>query len=104
MEIEEMQSVVDEWIQNNTQGYWEPSNMMLRIMEEVGELSREINHKYGEKPKKEEDDNEIGYEIADIIFALLCLSNSLDVDLGENFHKVLEKYEIRDKERFKEDQ
>lgn len=54
MKIQEIQEAVDSWIKENTPGYWKPSNMMLRLVEEVGELSREVNHEYGEKPKKED--------------------------------------------------
>ncbi|RLG17347.1 nucleotide pyrophosphohydrolase [Nanoarchaeota archaeon] len=102
MEIREMQRIVDEWIKSNTPGYWKPSNMMLRVMEEVGELAREINHRFGEKPKKAgREEGNIGEEIADIIFALLCMANSLNIDLEKAFEGIMEKYERRDKERFK---
>jgi len=101
MEIKEMQKKVDEWIKANTKGYWKPSSMALRLMEEVGELAREINHKYGEKTKKTtEKENEISYEIADILYILVCMANTMDIDLEDAFNGVLEKYDKRDKNRW----
>ena len=95
-----MQKIVDRWIIKNTRGYWKPNNMMLRLMEEVGELSREINHQFGEKPRKPTDKNkEIGHEIGDILFTLICLANSLNIKLDEAFRYVMEKYDKRDKNR-----
>jgi len=98
--IKEAQKIVDKWVKSNTPGYWKPNNMMLRLMEEVGELAREVNHRFGEKPTKPTDTNqEIGYELADILFTITCMANSLDIDLEEAFTHVMEKYEKRDKHR-----
>lgn len=100
MEIKEMQKIVDKWIRANTKGYWEPNNIMLRLMEEVGELSRAINHKFGEKKKKAgETDEEIGSELADVLYTITCLANSLDIDMENALKVVLKKYEKRDKDR-----
>ncbi len=100
MEIKEIQKIVDDWVKENTNGYWKPNNIMLRLMEEVGELAREVNHKYGEKPPKpEEKDKDIDDEVGDVLFTLICLVNSLDIDLEESFRKVIEKYESRDVDR-----
>jgi len=100
MEIKQIQEVVDNWIKKYTGGYWKPNNMMLRLIEEVGELAREVNHKYGEKPPKPEEKNkDIGDEAADVLFTLICLVNSLDIDLEESFKKVIKKYEERDVNR-----
>lgn len=100
MEIKEIQKIVDDWIKNNTPGYWKPNNIMLRLMEEVGELAREVNHRFGEKPKKSREENkDIGYEVADVVFTLICLVNSLDIDLEDAFEHVMEKYKKRDKNR-----
>jgi len=99
-----MQKKVDDWIKNNTstQTYWKPLSMMARLTEEVGELAREINHRYGEKTKKEkEKEKEISSEIADILYILVCMANSMDIDLENAFNNVLEKYEKRDKDRWK---
>jgi len=102
MKIKEMQKIVDDWVKNNTPGYWKPNNMMLRLIEEVGELAREINDRYGEKPKKSNKENKnIDDEIADIIFTVICLANSLGIDLEKSFKIMMEKYENRDKERYR---
>lgn len=95
-----MQKIVDVWVKNNTPGYWKPNNIMLRLMEEVGELAREVNHSFGEKRKKPTDENkEIDYETADILFTLICMANSLNIDLEEAFKHIMEKYDKRDKHR-----
>ena len=100
MEIKDTQKIVDNWIKETAKGYWKPNNIILRLMEEVGELAREVNHRYGEKvPKPDEDDKDIGYEAADVIFTLICLLNSLDIDLEEAFKHTMEKYTERDKNR-----
>ncbi len=71
-------------------------------MEEVGELTREINHKFGPKRKKKSEEvNDIGDEIADIFFTLICLANSLDIDLDKSFEKMMKKLNTRDKKRWK---
>ncbi len=75
--------------------------MLARISEEVGELAREINHRYGEKPKKEtEAESDLEVEIADVIFVLVALANSLEIDLDEAFRRMMEKYRSRDGERW----
>ena len=99
-----MQKKVDDWIKTNTstQTYWKPLSMMARLTEEVGELAREINHRYGEKTKKStEEEKEISSEIADILYILVCIANSMEIDLETAFNKVLEKYEKRDKNRWR---
>lgn len=69
-------------------------------MEEVGELSREVNIRFGEKPPKPGYEGEdIGCEIADVIYTLACLANSLNIDLEESFQEILKKYTKRDKLR-----
>ena len=96
-----MQNEVDEWVKQYKIEYWKPHEIMVRLMEETGELAREINHYFGPKPKKrEEKDREISDEIADIFFTLSCLSNSLDIDLDEAFKRVMDKYYGRDEDRW----
>ena len=99
-----MQKKVDDWIKTNTrtQTYWKPLSMMARLTEEVGELAREINHRYGEKIKKStEEEKEMVSEIGDVLYILICIANSTGVDLEDAFNKVLEKYEKRDKNRWR---
>lgn len=101
MEMEEMQKVVDDYIGQFKVGYFSPLAMMARMTEEVGELAREINHYYGEKQKKDsEDEKEISEELADVLFIVICMANSLDVDLTEAFQMTMDKFQTRDKYRF----
>ena len=99
--MKKIQKEVDNWVQQYKIGYFKPLETMTRLMEEVGELAREINHRYGPKKKKEtENVVEIGDEIADVIFTLTCLSNSLGIDIDKSFKKVMDKLYNRDKDRF----
>jgi len=91
MEIKEAQKKVDEII-NHYGGYWEPLSMLARLTEEVGELSRAMNIKYGGKKKKSEDDgNELNEEIADVIFTTLALANTAKIDASEELNKKITK-------------
>lgn len=75
--------------------------MLARLTEEVGELAREINHRFGTKPKKpEEPEGDLALELADILFIIICYANSLGINLEEAFNKVMEKYRRRDSERW----
>lgn len=97
MDIKEMQKEVDKWIGQFEEGYWHPSNMTLRLVEEVGELAREVNHLYGEKKKKPtEADTDLELELGDILFILLCFANSHGYDLNSSFKRVMKKYYDRD--------
>lgn len=99
--MEEMQKVVDDYISQFKAGYFSPLAMMARVTEEVGELAREINHYYGEKQKKDsEDEKEISEELADILFIIITMANALEIDLTEAFERTMEKFETRDKYRF----
>lgn len=101
MEIKEMQAKVDCWISQFAEGYWNPTSMTLRLMEEVGELSREVNHLYGEKTKKPgEPETDLELEIGDILFILLCFANAHNLDLERAFQRVMEKYYQRDSNRW----
>lgn len=96
-----MQQEVDEYISQFKEGYFGPLSMLARITEEVGELAREVNHRYGEKPKKrEEAENSIEYELGDILFIVICFANSLGIDLEEAHDKVMAKFNTRDKDRW----
>lgn len=99
--LADLQHRVDAWIGQFEEGYWPPLAMLARLTEEVGELAREINHSHGHKPKKaSEAPGDIALEVADIVFVLLCLCNSLQIDLGDAFERVMHKYERRDGERW----
>ncbi|OPX83680.1 MAG: MazG nucleotide pyrophosphohydrolase domain protein [Pelotomaculum sp. PtaB.Bin104] len=101
MDIKEMQQEVDNWICQFEEGYWSPLTMLARLAEEVGELAREINHQYGEKPKKpDEPIGDLALELGDILFILICYCNSLNIDLEDAFKRVMAKYRYRDSERW----
>lgn len=97
----EIQYRVDNYISQFKEGYFSPLALMARLTEEVGELAREINHYYGEKPKKPtEEANTVEDELGDIIFVIACIANSLDIDLSDSFHRSITKFEVRDKDRW----
>ncbi|MFC0559905.1 nucleotide pyrophosphohydrolase [Halalkalibacter alkalisediminis] len=99
--MKQMQSEVDTYIGQFKEGYFNPLAMLARMSEEVGELAREVNHFYGEKPKKsEEEENTMEQEMGDILFVLICFANSLNIDLEEAFNLVMNKFEVRDKDRW----
>jgi len=100
--IRDWQREVDEWVRSDGGGYWEPLANVARIAEEVGETARLVNHLYGPKPKKAaEAPQELGMELADIIFAIICLANSQGIDLEDSFARVMDKYRVRDKNRYR---
>jgi NTP pyrophosphatase (non-canonical NTP hydrolase) len=99
--MQELQADVDAWIQAVGGGYWSPHVNLARIAEEVGELARLINHQYGPKPKKaSEEAQEMGEELADILFVLICMANSEGIDLEKSLERVIAKVWRRDRERF----
>ena len=99
--MKKIQKQVDDWVKQYKIGYFKPLEILARLTEEVGELAREINHRYGPKKKKSTEElNEVGDEAADIIFTLACLANSLDIDLDIHFKRIMKKYEVRDKNRY----
>ena len=95
------QQAVDEYVSQFKEGYWPPLANLARLMEEVGELARELNHRYGHKPKKpDEAEQDLALELADILFVLIALANQQNIDLDEAFQRVLEKYQVRDASRW----
>ncbi|HSX48578.1 MAG TPA: nucleotide pyrophosphohydrolase [Candidatus Nanoarchaeia archaeon] len=101
MSFKQSQQEVDKWASQFEPAYWRPHEILARITEEVGELARLINHSYGPKPKKSsEAAQEMGEELADIIFALFCLANSQGIDLDKSFSRVMDKAYGRDNDRF----
>ncbi|MGM0124490.1 MazG nucleotide pyrophosphohydrolase [Enterococcus sp. AZ194] len=96
-----MQKEVDEYIQQFKAGYFSPLSQMARLTEEVGELAREVNHYYGEKPKKmTEKENTVAEELGDVLFVTMVMANSLAIDLTEVYEKNMAKFNQRDKFRF----
>lgn len=99
--IKEMQAEVDQYISQFKEGYFSPLALMARLTEESGELAREINHHFGEKPKRDdEEDNSIAMELADCMFILVCFANSLDIDLEDAFYQMMHKFNTRDANRW----
>jgi len=102
MTLNEAQTTVDEWIKTTGVRYFNELTNLAILTEEVGELARIMARTYGEQSFKESDKNkDMGDEMADILWVLLCLANQTGVDLTEAFRKNLEKKETRDKERHK---
>ncbi|TCZ81191.1 nucleotide pyrophosphohydrolase [Paenibacillus albiflavus] len=99
--LHELQQEVHQYISQFKEGYFSPLSMMARMSEEVGELAREVNHQFGEKPKKStEADNSIEMELGDILFITICFANSLGIDLTEAHDKVMHKFNTRDADRW----
>jgi NTP pyrophosphatase (non-canonical NTP hydrolase) len=96
-----LQNRVDAWIGRYEEGYFDPLTNLARLAEEVGELAREINHRFGQKTKKpEEPEGDLGMEMADILFVLICMANREGIDLQEAFERMMEKVESRDEQRW----
>lgn len=101
MSLNDMQKDVHGWISQFEEGYWHPLSMLARLTEEVGELAREVNHLYGQKPKKEgEAEGNLALELADILFIVGCFANSMNIDLDKAFQDMMEKYRQRDSNRW----
>jgi NTP pyrophosphatase (non-canonical NTP hydrolase) len=101
MSLSDAQRRVDAWISQFEEGYFHPLTNLARLTEEVGELAREINHRFGEKTKKaEEPEGDLGMEMADILFVLICLANREGIDLQESFDRMMEKVTSRDASRW----
>ena len=96
MTIKEAQQAVDEWIREYGVRYFSELTNMACLTEEVGELARVIARKYGDQSFKPGEKNNIGEEMADILFVLTCLANQTGVNLTEEFHKTMEKKTTRD--------
>ena len=100
MTINEAQLRVDEWIQTIGVRYFNELTNMAMLTEEVGELARIIARRYGEQSEKESDKNkDLGDEMADVLWVLLCLANQTGVDLTKALEKNFDKKTVRDGER-----
>ena len=100
MTIEQSQKLVDDWIKTHGVRYFNELTNMAMLTEEVGEVARIIARRYGEQSEKESDKNkDLGEELADVLFVLICLANQTGVDLTQALQKNLEKKTARDSER-----
>ena len=101
MSLTGAQQRVDTWITQFEEGYFDPLTNLARLAEEVGELAREVNHRFGKKTKKpEEPEGDLAMEMADIMFVLICMANREGIDLQEAFDRMMEKVEARDEKRW----
>ncbi len=101
MQIEEAQQIVDQWIKTYGVRYFSELTNMAVLTEEVGELARIMARTYGDQSFKEGEKHDLGDEMADVLWVLICLANQTGVDLTEAFEKNLAKKTARDKERHK---
>ena len=100
MELNVLQKKVDDWIKKYGVRYFDELTNMAQLTEEVGEVARIISRVYGEQSiKKDEKINDLGEELADVLFVLICLANQTGVDLEKSFDEKLEKKSKRDKTR-----
>ena len=98
--LRDIQCIIHDWI-NNHGGYWTPLAMLSAVIEEVGELAKEINHLEGFKPKKNKNEKiKVGEELADILYAIVCIANYYKIDLDTELENVITKYSNRDNKRF----
>jgi NTP pyrophosphatase (non-canonical NTP hydrolase) len=101
MSLADAQRRVDTWIGRYEEGYFDPLTNLARLAEEVGELAREVNHRFGQKTKKQDEpEGDLAMEMADILFVLICMANREGIDLQTAFDGMMEKVETRDRERW----
>ncbi|CAM3996921.1 nucleotide pyrophosphohydrolase [Flavobacterium antarcticum] len=102
MDLQNSQLDVDNWIKEHGVRYFNELTNMAQLTEEVGEVARIIARRYGEQSEKESDKNkDLGEELADVVFVVLCLANQTGINLQEAFDKKLELKSNRDKDRHK---
>lgn len=99
MTIKEAQERVDRWIKEYGVRYFNEMTNMAILTEEVGEVARIMARTYGEQSFKEGEKRELGDELADVLWVLICIANQTGVDLTEELEKNLDKKTKRDKER-----
>lgn len=102
MDIKNSQEAVDAWIKQHGVRYFNELTNMAQLTEEVGEVARIIARRYGEQSEKESDKSkDLGEELADVVFVVLCLANQTGINLQEAFDKKLDLKAKRDKDRHK---
>ena len=99
MEIIKLQEKVDNWINNHGVRYFNELTNMAQLTEEVGEVARIISRRYGEQSTKKSDSNDLGQELADVLFVVLCLANQTGVNLQQSFDNMMEIKAERDHKR-----
>ena len=102
MDLKDSQLAVDQWIKNHGVRYFNELTNMAQLTEEVGEVARIIARRYGEQSEKESDkQKDLGEELADVVFVVLCLANQTGIDLQEAFDRKLDLKTRRDVQRHK---
>jgi NTP pyrophosphatase (non-canonical NTP hydrolase) len=99
MAIKQLQEEVDSWIKKYGVRYFNELTNMAILTEEVGEVARIISRKYGEQSFKESDNKDLGEELADVLFVVLCLANQTNIDLEKAFEDKINSKTKRDKKR-----
>jgi NTP pyrophosphatase (non-canonical NTP hydrolase) len=100
MDIKNAQLIVDNWIKDHGVRYFNELTNMAQLTEEVGEVARIIARRYGEQSEKESDKNkDLGEELADVVFVVLCLANQTGIDLQAAFDKKMDIKTNRDHDR-----
>ena len=101
MSLADAQRRVDAWVGQFEEGYFHPLTNVARLAEEVGELAREVNHRFGQKTKKPgEPEGDLAMEMADILFVLISMANREGIDLQAAFDQMMAKVETRDRDRW----
>lgn len=101
MSFKQVQKEVDDWVGQYKEGYWPLHIQLARLMEEVGELAREVNHQAGPKNKKDsEPRGDMGGEMADVIFTITAMANAAGIDLDQAWQEMITKYNTRDQARW----
>ena len=101
MTVKEAQQQVDAYINRFKEGYFQPMELLARLTEELGELSREVQHVYGMKKKKtNEAVKSLEEETGDLLFVLICFANQQGIELDVALEKVMAKFQSRDANRW----
>lgn len=99
--LKDIQRQIDDILQDYEKPYWSPLSNIARLVEEVGEVARIVNHRYGDKPKKPtETEDDLEDELADVLWTVICLANQEGIDLDAGLQRAIDKLLIRDKDRF----
>ena len=102
MNISDYQKKWDEILQGYEKPYWEPLSQLARLSEEVGEVARILNHRYGDKPKKnDEEHDDLADELADVIHTVVVIANREGIDLDKPLQAQFDKLLVRDADRYK---
>lgn len=101
MSLQDYQKEIDAWIQQFEEGYWPPLANLARLTEEVGEFAREVNHRFGPKKRKEDEPvRALEDELGDILFTVMTMANSMEIDLDVVMNRTLDKVVRRDSQRW----